>query len=77
MVKSPSGAGTDETAERHQRADARRNREQILDAAEVPDLATLQQRFMLDSTSVPEVTVTIPAAIAYDSLLGTPREWRS
>jgi AcrR family transcriptional regulator len=35
VVKSPSGAGTDETAERHQRADARRNREQILDAAEV------------------------------------------
>jgi hypothetical protein len=49
----------------------------ILDAAEVPDLATLQQRFMPDCTSVPEVTVTIPAAIAYDSLLGTPREWRS
>jgi AcrR family transcriptional regulator len=36
VVRSPSSKGaTDEKAERHQRADARRNRAQILEAAEV------------------------------------------
>lgn len=47
----------------------------ILDAGEVPDLTVLRQRFMPDSTAVPQVTVTVPAAIAYDSLLGAPQEW--
>ena len=45
----------------------------ILDAGEVPDLAALQQRFMPASMAVPDVTITIPAAIAYDALLGAPQ----
>jgi Mu transposase, C-terminal domain len=44
----------------------------ILDAGEVPDLTTLQQRFVPASMAIPDVTVTIPAAIAYDALLSTP-----
>ena len=47
--------------------------EAILDAGEVPDLATLQREFMPASMTVPEVTVTIPAAMAYDALLSTPQ----
>ena len=47
--------------------------EAILDAGEVPDLATLQRQFMPASVTVPEVTVTIPAAVAYDALLSTPQ----
>ena len=47
--------------------------EAILDAGEVPDLATLQREFMPASVTVPEVTVTIPAAMAYDALLSTPQ----
>jgi hypothetical protein len=45
----------------------------ILDAGELPDLTALQQRFMPTSMAVPDVTVTIPAAIAYDALLSTPQ----
>jgi hypothetical protein len=45
----------------------------ILDAGEVPDLAILQQRFMPASVTVPDVTVTIPAAMAYDALLSAPQ----
>jgi hypothetical protein len=47
----------------------------ILDAAAMPDLAALQQRFMPSTTSVPVVTVSLPAAIAYDALLGAPQGW--
>jgi len=47
--------------------------EAILDAGEVPDLATLQREFMPASVTVPEVTVTIPAAMAYDAFLSTPQ----
>jgi hypothetical protein len=45
----------------------------ILGAAEVPDLTALQQRFMPASMVVPDVTVTIPAAMAYDALLSAPQ----
>jgi hypothetical protein len=45
----------------------------ILDAGEAPDLTTLQQRFTPASMAVPHVTVTIPAAMAYDALLSTPQ----
>jgi hypothetical protein len=45
----------------------------ILDAGEVPDLTALQQRFMPASMVVPDVTVTIPAAMAYDALLSAPQ----
>jgi len=47
----------------------------VLDAGALPDLAELQRQFMPDHTALPEVTVTIPAAIAYDALLGAPQEW--
>ena len=46
--------------------------EAILDAGEVPDLTALQQRFMPAGMVVPDVTVTIPAAMAYDALLSAP-----
>jgi hypothetical protein len=49
--------------------------QRILDAGELPDLAELQRRFVPDHTAVPEVTVTIPAAITYDALLGAPQQW--
>jgi len=45
----------------------------ILDTGELPDLPALQRRFMPASTTIPEVTVTIPAAIAYDALLSAPQ----
>jgi hypothetical protein len=45
----------------------------ILDAGEVPDLTVLQQRFMPASMTVPDVTVTIPTAMAYDALLSAPQ----
>ena len=35
----------------------------------------LQRRFMPASMAVPIVTVTIPAAMAYDALLSTPQKW--
>jgi len=47
--------------------------EAILDAGEVPDLTALQQRFVPAGMVVPDVTVTIPAAMAYDALLSAPQ----
>jgi len=47
----------------------------ILDAGELPELAALQQRFMPSAASIPMVTVSLPAAIAYDALLGAPQAW--
>jgi hypothetical protein len=49
--------------------------EAILDAGDVPDLATLQQRFTPAGTTVPIVTISLPAAIAYDALLNAPQGW--
>ena len=49
--------------------------EAIPDAGELPDLTELQRRFMPSSMTVPDVTVTLPAAIAYDALLSAPQEW--
>jgi hypothetical protein len=48
--------------------------EAILEAGELPDLTLLQQRFMPASIAVPAVTVSLPAAIAYDALLSGPAE---
>jgi len=48
----------------------------ILEAGELPDLAALQQQFLPASLALPTVTVSLPAAIAYDALLGAPQEWR-
>jgi hypothetical protein len=45
----------------------------ILDAGEVPDLTALQQRFLPASMAVPDVTVTVPAAVVYDALLSAPQ----
>jgi hypothetical protein len=47
----------------------------ILDDANLPDLAVLQQRFMPSRTAVPVVTVSLPATVAYDALLGMPQGW--
>jgi hypothetical protein len=47
----------------------------ILDDGNLPDLTILQHRFMPSCTAVPEVTVLLPAAIAYDALLGAPHGW--
>ena len=47
----------------------------ILDAGDLPNLGALQRRFAPQTIAVPEVTVTIPAAIAYDALLQAPHEW--
>jgi hypothetical protein len=47
----------------------------ILDGGDLPELGVLQQRFMPSSTSVPIVTVSLPAAIAYDALLHAPQGW--
>jgi hypothetical protein len=47
----------------------------ILDAGNAPELLALQQRFMPADMVVPDVTVTIPAAIAYDALLNAPQDW--
>jgi hypothetical protein len=49
--------------------------EAILAAGELPDLVLLQRRFMPSHTAVPTVTVTLPAAIAYDALLTASHEW--
>jgi hypothetical protein len=49
--------------------------EAILTAGELPDLAELRQQFMPSSMAVPIVTVTLPAAVAYDALLNAPQEW--
>jgi hypothetical protein len=47
----------------------------LLDAGDLPDLLALQRRFAPQTVALPEVTVTIPAAIAYDALLEGPHEW--
>jgi hypothetical protein len=44
-------------------------------SGELPDLAVLHRRFMPASVAVPEITVSLPAAIAYDALLSAPQEW--
>lgn len=49
--------------------------EAILAGGELPDLAELRQQFMPSAMAVPSVTVTLPAAIAYDALLSAPEEW--
>jgi hypothetical protein len=46
-----------------------------LDDGELPDLTVLQQRFMPSCATVPVVTVSLPAAVAYDALLGAPQGW--
>ena len=43
--------------------------EEILAAGELPDLALLRTRFMPTQTVLPSVTVSLPAAFAYDVLL--------
>ncbi len=48
-----------------------------LDAGEVPDLAALQRTFSPGRSVVPDITVTIPAAVAYDALLSAPEQWVS
>jgi hypothetical protein len=45
----------------------------ILDRGALPDLEDLQQRFMPRAGTVPHITVSLPAAIAYDALLGAPQ----
>jgi hypothetical protein len=49
--------------------------DRILDDGDLPELTGLQQRFMPSSTSMPIVTVSLPAAVAYDALLHAPQEW--
>ena len=49
--------------------------EAVLAAGELPELLLLQQRFMPSSLAVPEVTVSLPAAVAYDALLNAPQGW--
>ena len=43
--------------------------EAILSSGNLPHLNTLEARFAPTSTTSPQVTVTLPAAIAYDALL--------
>jgi hypothetical protein len=43
--------------------------EAILSGGKLPDLDTLEARFAPTSATSPQVTVTLPAAIAYDALL--------
>jgi len=49
--------------------------EACANAGELPDLATLRQQFMPSSTAIPTVTVTLPAAVAYDALFSASQEW--
>ena len=49
--------------------------EAVLAAGQLPDLALVQQRFTPSSLAVPEVTVSLPAAVVYDALLSAPLEW--
>jgi len=49
--------------------------ETILGTGDLPDLALLRQQFAPSSMVVPAVTVTLPAAVVYDALLGSPQEW--
>lgn len=48
--------------------------EAILAASKLPDLAALRRRFTPTATEIPQVTVSLPPAIAYDALLGTPMQ---
>ena len=50
-------------------ADLARALEALLDAGRLPDLATLRQRFEAPNAAIPAVTVVLPAADAYDTLL--------
>lgn len=50
-------------------ADLARALEALLDAGRLPDLATLRQRFEAPNAAIPAVTVVLPAAGAYDTLL--------
>jgi hypothetical protein len=43
----------------------------LLDAGELPDLASIQARFMPPATSVPAVRIDLPRASTYDPLLST------
>jgi hypothetical protein len=47
--------------------------EAILDAGEVPDLTPCSNGSCRAGMAVPDVTVTIPAAMAYDALLSAPQ----
>ena len=47
----------------------------ILDAGDLPDLAVLQRKFTPQDLALPEVTISMPGAIAYDALLEAPQEW--
>jgi hypothetical protein len=47
----------------------------VLDAGDRPDLAALQRQSTPQDLAVPEVTVSMPAAIAYDALLEAPQAW--
>jgi len=49
--------------------------EAIAATGELPDLTELRRQFMPSSMAVPFVTVTLPAAAAYDALLSAPQEW--
>jgi hypothetical protein len=49
--------------------------EAIAAAGELPDLAELRRQFTPSSMAVPIVTVTLPAAVAYDALFSAPQEW--
>jgi hypothetical protein len=49
--------------------------EAIAAAGELPDLGELRRQFTPSSMAVPIVTVTLPAAVAYDALLSAPQEW--
>lgn len=40
-----------------------------LDAGQLPDLAALQRRFEATAADTPAVTVTLPTAATYDTLL--------
>ena len=42
-----------------------------LEAGQLPDLAALQRRFQPHQTDAPAITVTLPLATAYDTLLAT------
>jgi hypothetical protein len=46
-----------------------------LDQGDLPDLVALQQCFTPRAGTVPHVTVSLPAAIAYDALLASPQSW--
>jgi hypothetical protein len=43
--------------------------EAVLGCGQLPDLEALEARFAPASTSSPQVTVTLPSAVAYDALL--------